>query len=166
MADQKTYSAENIKVLEEHFPNSTIRGFDISEEALSVVKLGIQNQKQFHLEVGSLTDLNYMNQFSRNNFNHVLVSHVFSFIMSGGEASTHQLRQQIIDKLIRISSKTLLIIDGPGLLHFKEPSFEVEQLQRAVYAESIIRYFNKHLNHGEVSAIFSPESFGVLFQKN
>jgi SAM-dependent methyltransferase len=157
---------QNIKVLAEHFTNSTIRGFDISDGALSVVKLGIQNQKQFQLEVGSITDFNYMNQFSCNEFDHVLVSHVFSFIMSGGEAATHQLRQQIIDKLIRISSKTVLILGGPELLHLKEPSLKIEQLQRAVYAESIIRYFNKHLNHGEVSAIFSPESFGVLFQHN
>lgn len=157
---------QNIKVLAEHFPNSTIRGFDISEEALSVVKLGIQNQKQFHLEVGNLKDLNYMNQFGSNDFDHVLVSHVFSLIMSGGEAATHQLRQKIIDNLIRISSKTVLILGGPELLQIKEPSFKIEQFQRAAYAESIIRYFKKHINNGEVSAIFSSESFGVLFQQN
>ena len=86
--------------------------------------------------------------------------------MTSGEATTIQLRQQIIDELIRISSRTVLILDGPGILHLKEPSFKIEQLQRAIYAESVIRYFNKYLNHGEVCAIFSTECFGVLFLHN
>ena len=86
--------------------------------------------------------------------------------MSGSEAESLQLRQQIIDELIRISSRTVLILDGPEILHLKEPSFNIEQLQRASYAESVIRYFNKYLNHGEVCAIFSTESFGLLFLHN
>ena len=157
---------QNIKVLLEYFPTSKIKAFDLSEGALSVVELGVENQKQIQTEVGSITDINYLKQYPTNGYDHVLLSHVFSFIMSESEAESLQLRQQIIDELIRISSRTVLILDGPEILHLKEPSFNIEQLQRATYTESIIRYFNKHLNHGEVCVIFSTESFGVFFQQN
>ncbi len=157
---------QNIKVLSEYFPTSKIKAFDLSEGSLSVVELGVENQKQIQTEVGSITDINYLKQYPTNGFDHVLLSHVFSLIMSGSEAGTLLLRQQIIDELIRISSRTVLILDGPEILHLKEPSFNIEQLQRATYTESIIRYFNKHLNHGEVCVIFSTESFGVFFQQN
>ena len=133
---------------------------------MSVVELGVENQKQIQTEVGSITDINYLKQYPTNGFDHVLLSHVFSFIMSGSEEESLQLRQQIIDELIRISSRTVLILDGPGILHLKEPSFNIEQLQRASYTESIIHYFNKQLNLGEVCVIFSTGSFGVLFQQN
>jgi SAM-dependent methyltransferase len=157
---------QNIKVLSEYFPISKIKGFDLNEGASSVVELGVENQKQIQTEVGSITDINYLKQYPTNGFDHVLLSHVFSFIMSGSEAGTLLLRQQIIDELIRISSRTVLILDGSGILHLKEPSFNIEQLQRATYTESIIHYFNKHLNHGEVCVISSTVSFGVLFQQN
>ena len=156
---------QNTKVLSEYFPTSKIKAFDLSEEALSVVELGVENQKQIQTEVGSITDINYLKQYPTNGFDHVLLSHVFSFIMSGSEAESLQLRQQIIDELIRISSRTVLILDGPEILHLKEPSFNIEQLQRATYTESIIHYFYKHLNHGEVCVIVSTGSFGVLFQQ-
>ena len=154
---------QNTKVLSENFPNSTIKAFDVSEGALNVVEIGVKNQKQIHLEIGSLIDINYLNKYPINGFDHVLVSHVFSFIMSGSEAATHRLRQDIIDELVRISSKTLLILGGNELLQLEEPSFKIEQLKRATFAESIARYFDKHLNHGEVYAVFSPESLGLLF---
>ena len=154
---------QNIKVLLEYFPTSKIKAFDLSEGALSVVELGVENQKQIQTEVGSITDINYLKQYPTNGFDHVLVSHVFSLIMTGSEATTLLLRQQIIDELVRISSKTLLILGGKELLHLDEPSFKIEQLKRAFFAESIARYFDKHLNHGEVCTVFSPESIGLLF---
>jgi SAM-dependent methyltransferase len=154
---------QNVKVLSEYFPASKIKAFDLSEEALSVVELGVENQKQIQADVGSITDINYLKQYPTNGFDHVLVSHVFPFIMSGSEAATLELRQNIIDELVRISSKTLLILGGNELLQLEERSFKIEQLKRATFAESIARYFDKHLNHGEVYAVFSPESIGLLF---
>ena len=117
---------QNTKVLSEYFPTSIIKAFDLSEGALSVVELGVENQKQIQTEVGSITDINYLKQYPTNGFDHVLLSHVFSFIMSGSEAESIQLRQQIIDELIRISSRTVLILDAPGIFHLKEPSFNIE----------------------------------------
>ena len=147
----------------EYFPISKIKGFDLNEGASSVVELGVENQKQIQTEVGSITDINYLKQYPTNGFDHVLLSHVFSFIMFGSEAESLQLRQQIIDELIRISSRTVFILDGPGILNLKEPSFNIEQLQRASYEESIVHYYNKHLHKGEVCTVFSPDSIGLLF---
>ena len=154
---------QNIKVLAEYYPNSPIRAFDVSEGAVDVVRLGVQDHKQIQIEIGSMTDLNYLQQLPDKGFDHVLVSHVFSFIMSRSEAGTLLLRQKIIDELIRISSRTVLILGGNELFQLEEPSFKIEQLKRATFAESIARYFDKHLNHGEVYAVFSPESIGLLF---
>ena len=79
--------------------------------------------------------------------------------MSGSRAATLELRQDIIDELVRISSKTLLILGGNELLQLEEPSFKIEQLKRATFAESIAHYFDKHLSHGEVCCdFFSQES--------
>ncbi len=155
---------QNIKVLSEYYPNSPIRAFDVNEGAVDVVRLGVQDHKQILIEIGSITDANYLDQYPSNGFNHVLVSHVFSLIMHEGEAKTRKLRQSIIDSLIRIASKTVLIIDGPEILRLEEPAFKIEQIHRAHYDESIIPYFNEHLDHGEVTAIFSSVSLGVLFK--
>lgn len=155
---------QNIKVLSEYFPTLKIKAFDLSEGALSVVELGVENQKQIQTEVGSIADINYLKQYPTNGFDHVLVSHVFSLIIDGGEEKTHKLRQNIIDNLIRISKKTVLILDSPNILQLKEPVFRIEQLQRAHYGESSIPYFNEHLEQGEVTAIFSSESLGLLFR--
>ena len=77
----------NIKVLSEYFPTSKIKAFDLSEGALNVVELGVEKPKTNTTEVGSITDINYLKQYPTNGFDHVLLSHVFSFIMSGSEAS-------------------------------------------------------------------------------
>ena len=154
---------QNVKVLSEYFPTSKIKAFDLSVEALSVVELGVKKQNQIHTEVGSITDINYLNQYPTNGFDHVILSHVFSFIMSKSESATFLLRQQIVDEMIRISSKSLLIIGGNGLLNLEVPTLKIEQLKRATYSESIVHYYNKHLNYGELSAVFSPTSVGLLF---
>ena len=154
---------QNTKILSEYFPSSTIKAFDLSEEALSVVEIVVKNNNQIQAEVGSITDINYLKQYPTNGFDHVLVSHVFTFIMSGSETATLELRQNIIDELIRISSQTLLILSGNELLLLEEPLFKIDQLKRATFAESIVHYFDKHLNHGEICAVFSPESVGLLF---
>ena len=156
---------QNIKVLTEYFPKSSIRSFDVSEGALDAVRLGVKNQKQILVETGSLTDADYLAQYPTNGYDHVFVSHVFSFIIADGEMATHKLRQRIIDDLIRIAKKTVLILDGSAILNLSKPLLEIEQLRRAHYYESIVPYFNAHLAYGEICALFSSECIGVLYRK-
>ncbi len=85
--------------------------------------------------------------------------------MADGETATRELRQRILDELVRIGRKTVLILDS-HVLNLSDPSFEIEQLNRATYSESIIPYFQAHLAYGEICALFSLESVGVLYRKH
>ena len=157
---------QNIKVLHDYFPSSTIHGFDVSEGAIDVIKSSIHEQKCVRAEVGSVTDKMYLECYPDNAFNHVLISHVFAFLMASGKQATHKMRQDIIDELVRISNNTVLILDGGlSIFNFGSPSFEIEQLHRATYNESIIPYFKKHLAHGEICMLSSPETMGLLYKK-
>ena len=82
--------------------------------------------------------------------------------LPGGEqkgwVSENPVSRSSIEKVVSGELNT-----GNELLQLEEPSFKIEQLKRATFAESIARYFDKHLNQGEVYAVFSPESIGLLF---
>ena len=156
---------QNVKILLEYFPTSAIGACDINEGAVAVARLGVKDEKRIRVKVGSLTDSDYLTNYSSNEFDHVLVSHVFSFLMGEGELATRQLRQRIIDDLVRIARKTLFIVDGPNSLNLFEPSFQIEQKHRAFFSESIIPYFDDHAKEGELCVLFSPESVGILFTK-
>jgi SAM-dependent methyltransferase len=156
---------QNIKVLSEYFPDSPIRAFDVSEGAIEVVKLGTREQKKILAESGSITDPGYLGRYADDEFDHVFICHAFSFLMADGETATRELRQRILDELVRIGRKTVLILDS-HVLNLSDPSFEIEQLNRATYSESIIPYFQAHLAYGEICALFSLESVGVLYRKH
>lgn len=154
---------QNIKVLTEYFPSSNIKAFDVSANVLEIINLSVGNKKTIQTELGSITDLDYLKCYPSNGIDHVLVSHVFTFIMSSNESETILLRQQIIDELVRISNKTLLILGGNELLNMGETKFIIEQMNRAFYKEPITQYFTKYLKYGEIQILISPESNGVLY---
>ena len=157
---------QNIRVLHDYFSSSTIHGFDVSEGSIDIIKSGVREQKCVQVEVGSVTDKTYLRGYPDNAFDHVLMSHVFAFIMASGKQATQKMRQDIVDELVRISNNTVLILDsGLSIFNFGDPSFEIEQLHRATYKESIIPYFKKHLAHGEICMLSSPESMGLLYKK-
>ena len=151
--------------------NLTLQGdstyYNVNDaDGTEIVKLGTLNIKNISINIGDLTDINYLNKISSNKFDHIIVSHVFSFILSEDTDNTVILRQSIIDNLIRISKKTIIIIDNNNILHIDKPEFEIEQIHRGHFKESIIKYFASHLNHGEVCSLYSDSSVGVLFIKN
>ena len=154
---------QNIKILLDYYPNATIKAFDLNEGALNIVEKGTMSLKNISAEIGSVTDFSYLKQYSTNSFDHVILSHVFDFIMSESKSSTILIRQKIIDELVRISNGTIFILGGKELFHFGDPEFKIEQLQRGFFVESIVHYFEKHLQNGSIYLVFSPESTGLLF---
>ena len=78
---------------------------------------------------------------------------------------TVELRNKIIKELVRISRKTLFILDSNNILQLKNSDLYIEQRKRGMFSESIIDYFKKYLSEGEVMALFSDESVGILFKK-
>lgn len=156
---------QNIKELVTLFPNSGIKGFDVSEGALRVIQSALKNNINIRVESGSVTDVNYLQSYEEGSYDHVIMSHVMSILNGYGIEETRRVRQKLINELIRIASKTVLILDGDVLYDKKDPEFSIEQNTRGVFKESIIHYFDDHLVNGELYVMFSPESNAFLYRK-
>lgn len=157
---------QNIKELVTLFPNSGIKGFDVSEGALRVIQSALKNNVNIRVERGSVTDVNYLQSYKKRSRDHVIMSHVMSILSGYGIEETRRVRQETINELIRIASKTVLILDGDILYDRNDPKFSIEQNTRGVFKESIIQYFGEHLVNGELYVMFSPVSTAFLYRKS
>jgi ubiquinone/menaquinone biosynthesis C-methylase UbiE len=156
---------QNIKELVTLFPNSKIKGFDLSEGALKVIQSALKNNGNIFVERGSVTDTNYMQSHEEQSFDHIIMSHVMSFLSGDGIEETRRVRQNLINELIRIASKTVLILDSEVLFNREDPEFSIEQNTRGVFKESLIRYFGEHAMNGELYVMFSSETTAFLYRK-
>ena len=157
---------QNIKELVALFPNSGIKGFDVSEGVLRVIQSALKNNVNIHVEKGSVTDVNYLESYDEESFDHVIMSHVMSILSGNGIDDTRRVRQKLINELIRIASKTVLILDGDVFCDSKDPEFSIEQNTRGFLKESFKQYFGEHLVNGELYVMFSPESTAFLYRKS
>jgi len=156
---------QNIIVLEKYFPSSKIRGFDINKDVISIVNKGLAENPNIEAFFGSIKDLAFLKTIKSNSFDNIVISHVFAFVTGDNYEKTIELRNLIINELIRISKKTVFIIDSDNILQLNNSSLKIEQRKRGMFAESIIKYFRKHTSTGEIMALFSDECVGVLFRK-
>jgi SAM-dependent methyltransferase len=152
---------QNIKILLEAYPLSKIHGIDLSEDAIDVVNLSVKSDL-VTAEAANLKELDVLRAVKDNSFDHVIMSHVFSLIMADGVESTKVLRQQIVTELIRIVNKSVFILDSSAITSQKT-LFEIEQLHRGVFKESILGYFKDF--DGTLLTLNCESSTGVLFQK-
>jgi SAM-dependent methyltransferase len=157
---------QNIKELVRCFPNSPVKGFDVSKEALKVIQTALKDNRNVSVEESSVSDIKYLASYPDGAFDHVIISHVFAFLIGSGINETKDIRQMIIDQLIRIAAKSLLIMDGDILSDNKAPEIIIEQNTRCVFKESILAYFLKHFSKGELYSMFSPENEAVIFKKS
>lgn len=158
---------QNIIELSQSFPKSQISGFDINSEALDVIAVGTSTNDKINTFVGNIKDTQFLKKFAAGSFDHIIVSHVFSFLLDqGGERDTVLFRQKIIDHLIEIARESVLILDsGVSILNFGGPNLQVEQKRRAHYQDMILQYFLPHQDVGHPVALYSSKSVGVLFRK-
>jgi len=158
---------QNVIELSQSFPNSQISGFDVNSEALGIVAAGTSTNPKINTFVGDIKDTQFLKTFTPGSVDHVVVSHVFSFLLDqGGERDTVSFRQKIIDHLIEIARESVLILDsGASSLNFGEPSLQVEQKGRAHYQDMILQYFVSHQAVGHPVILYSNKSVGVLFRK-
>jgi len=157
---------QNIKELVKLFPNSEIKGFDVSEGALRVIQSALKDNDNIHVERGCVTDVNYLQSYEDRSFDHVIMSHVMSTLSGNGIEETKRVRQTLINELIRIASKTLLILDGDVFCDSKDPEFSIEQNTRGFFKESFKQYFGENLVNGELYVMFSPETTAFLYRKS
>ena len=155
---------QNIKELVSRYPNSLIKGFDVSKGALRIIQTALKKNNNVNVEEGSVIDLQYLDSYPARSFDHVIVSHVFSFLIRTDVNETRILRQKIMDQLIRIAAKSALIMDANILSGNKYPELIIEQNTRCHFRESLVPYFSKHVSKGELYAMFSPENEAVVFK--
>lgn len=156
---------QNIIVLERYFPQSRILGFDVNNEVISILSKGTLGNPNIEAFSGNITDIEFLKTIESDSFDNIIVSHVFAFVIGNNLNMTVELRNKIIKELIRISRKTLFILDSNNILQLKKSDLYIEQRKRGMFSESIINYFKKYLSEGEVMALFSDESVGILFKK-
>jgi SAM-dependent methyltransferase len=155
---------QNIKELTKRYPNSQIRGFDVNAGALGVIQTALKDNDNVRVEQGSLADLKYLREYPDNSIDHIVVSHVFSFLADIDLSATSLLRQSILDQLSRIAKKTLIILDdniGPTT-GFK---IVIEQNTRCFFRESLSPYFEVHRDIGELYFVLSPLDQAFVFKK-
>lgn len=155
---------QSIKELVNRYPNSYIKGFDVSREVLKIVHIALKDNKKVCVEQGSVVDFQYLESYPAASFDHVILSHVFLFLIGASIEKTKEMRQALIDQLMRIAAKSLLIMDGDILLEKDLPEVMIEQNNRCLFKESAIPYFSKHLSKGELYAAFSSEDKAVIFR--
>ena len=151
---------QNIKILLDQYSGSHIRGFDISADAIDVIQKAVNNQN-LEIDIRDITNMKEYELIGDNQYDHIIMSHVFSFITKNNIVETKKLRQSILEELVRISKKTVLIIDGSYNFDLKE-KFVIEQKHRGHFKESIINYFDQM--DGSVVIATSPNSIGIIFK--
>jgi SAM-dependent methyltransferase len=155
---------QNIKVLSQNYSSSRIEGFDMNPDALRIIRVGSGENKNINVRVGSVSDFKFLSSFQDNSFDHVIISHVFTFLLSSSIEKTRELRQSIINELVRISNKSFLIIDS-GIFYDGEPTVEIESNTRCAYREPLEHYFHSHLENADAFFAIPSNNTGCIFLK-
>lgn len=154
-------TGQNIRALASRFPSSRIVGVDINEDALDLVR-ECEGSDLVSLELGNLVDPNFRKAVLSAGFDHIILSHVFAFLLAPSRAATNELRSSIISELIESCHSSIVIIDtfGPELL----PTIEIEQRQRAVVSQDVLGLFADQ-SHGRAFLVDSRGSRAIVFIK-
>ena len=153
---------QNLKFILSRYPRSPYTGFDIDERCLQVAKVGTEGSADRSLMQGSILDFDFLQSFEAKSVDHIFVCHVFSTLLSPTICETKLNHQRIIDEFVRMSRKSILIIDGMSL--GKSFEVEVEQVTRAVVCENISSYFERHQSLGEACILSCRDFRAVLFK--
>lgn len=156
---------QTIKVLVERLPKSTIKGFDVNEGAIRMIKVATKDNPNVVVEIGSATDFSYLSTYADGSFDHVVISHVLTHLLASSLEKTFELRQGVIDELVRICRKSVLVMDKIHHDPLGRINIEIEQYNRCTLVESLAKYFIKHKVDGEVCMMFATENNALYFRK-
>jgi ubiquinone/menaquinone biosynthesis C-methylase UbiE len=155
---------QNIKELVCRYPHSTIKGFDVNKGALRVIQTALKDRTNAQVEVGSIVNPTYLGEYPAKSIDHVVVSHVFSFLIDRDIEETKKLRQATIDQLLRIAKKTVIILDANIWKDDEGVELVIEQNTRCFFKESLAPYFSPYLDRGELYLALSPEDRAFIFK--
>ncbi len=129
---------QNIRMLSQRFPNSSITGIDISADAVELIRTAEQNPR-VSTRVGDVLDLRVLDEVLASGPDHVIVSHVFALLFASTAEETRRLRSELIKQLAGACRKSVIILDQFGRRAQLEVS--IEQLNRAVIRDDVLEYF-------------------------
>ncbi len=153
---------QNLKFILSRYPHSQYTGFDIDERCLQVAKVGAEGGVNRSLRRGSILDFDFLRSFEDKSVDHICVCHVFSTLLLPTIAETKISHQRIIDEFVRMSRKSIMIIDNMST--GKSFEVEVEQATRAMVCENISSYFERHQSLGEACILSCRGLRAVLFK--
>lgn len=153
---------QNLKFVLSKYPHSPYLGFDIDERCLQVAEVGASESSNCSLKKGSILDFDFLKSIEDKSVDHVCICGVFSALLGSTIHSTQQVHQKIVDEFVRISKKSVIIIDAMSLDETFE--VEIEQSTRATVRENIAACFTKHQLTGEVCILSSGVYRAALFK--
>ena len=153
---------QNLKFVLDRFPHSPYAGFDIDERCLQVARVGVEGGVNRSLRRGSILDFDFLRSFEDKSVDHICACHVFSTLLESTTHETKRSHQRIIDEFVRISRRSIMIIDNMAV----GSSFDVqvEQFSRATVCENITSYFARHQSIGEACVLSCQDFRAVLFK--
>lgn len=142
-----------------------IKGFDISEQAIQIIKYGVGDNSNVNVEIGDICDLNFLSSIPDASFDHIILSHIIGFLSGPDIEQTIDLRQQLIDQLVRICSVSVIILDS--IEDIPNIRAEIEQNNRCIVHDRLMNYFLKYTTtrEGEMYIMFSDECCSLLYLK-
>lgn len=132
---------QNIQELSRRFPDSRIRGFDINEDAVNLIKAAERNNN-VSVEVGSFLDASYLERYKEGSYDWIIFSHALGFITADSIDATIGLRKELISSLARIARKGLIVLEGHPSEDFR---VMIEQNTRCWINSDYTRLFDKSL---------------------
>ena len=153
---------QNLRVLSERFPRSSISGVDISTDAVEFLRLANSNPNM-HVQVGDILDPHELDSILSERSDHIILSHVFALLLGPSVEETHEMRTELVRRLVRACRKTVIILDDFNSRGNLKVS--IEQLNRCVVADDVLGYFSVVEGSRSILA-YSPRSQAVIVQRH
>lgn len=153
---------QNLKFIFSRYPNSPYIGFDFDERCLQVARVGVEGSSRRSLIQGSILDVDFLRSFEDKSIDHICICGVFSTLLESSIQQIQRSHQKIVDEFVRISRKSIMIIDEMSLDNVVD--VKIEQLTRATVFENIASYFVKHQSSGEACTLAYNNFRAVLFK--
>jgi len=155
-------TGQNIRMLAERFPGSSILGFDVNADAVNLVR-EFEVNPRVDVRIADFTNDELRSTALDSGFDHIILSHVFSLIFGSSAESTIALRGRILSDLVTACRSSLVILDrfgAPGDL-----TIAIEQKQRATVSDDVLGYF-LGIPGGNAYMIASERTRAVVFRKD
>jgi len=155
-------TGQNIRMLCERYPTSRIIGYDLNADAVALIR-ECEPHPGLVVATGDLADAEFRADALAGGVDHIVLSHVFAFLIAPSCKETMDLRRQIVSDLTEACRSSLTIVDTFGPVG--DPTISIEQRQRANVRDDVLGYF-ADIPSGRAHLIQAGQSRAVVFVKD